>query len=73
MAKYDYKCTKCNLIKEITHKMMESPKILCEKCGEIMKRLISQGSTHTTKSLAKKLLPKQYAEIYDKYKDKGKK
>jgi len=53
--------------------MMESPKILCEKCGEIMKRLISQGSTHTTKSLAKKLLPKQYAEIYDKYKDKGKK
>ena len=73
MPKYDYKCIQCDTIIEVSHKMSETPEIICEECGSLMQRILSAGATHTSKTLARKLLPRQYAEIYDKYKDKGRK
>ena len=32
--KYDYKCTKCDSVQEIEHKMSETPEVKCEHCGE---------------------------------------
>ena len=46
MPTYDYLCTRstCNFSKEVFHKMSENPEIICEKCGSLMKRLISAPS-----------------------------
>jgi len=43
MAYYDYACEKCKIINEIQHGMLEEPEILCEECGEPMKKLISDS------------------------------
>lgn len=40
---YDYYCSSCGLTEEKQHGMLESPKFLCSKCGEKMKREITGG------------------------------
>lgn len=42
MPNYDYKCEKCENIQEEYHKMSESPKIKCKKCGsKNMKKVLT--------------------------------
>lgn len=41
MARYDYKCEKCDLVFEVVHSINEDPIIKCEKCSSKTKRLIS--------------------------------
>ena len=43
MAKYDYRCTKCEIEENITHSMTESPTILCSKCGAEMKKTVPKS------------------------------
>ena len=39
--RYDYKCPSCGFIKEVSHGMNESPVVKCDKCGSIMRKIIS--------------------------------
>lgn len=41
MARYDYKCSKCEHLFEVTHSIYEDPEIKCEKCKAISNRQIS--------------------------------
>ena len=41
MARYDYKCSKCEQVFEVQHSIHDEPKIKCEKCKAISKRQIS--------------------------------
>ena len=41
MARYDYKCSKCEHLFEVTHSIQEDPEIKCEKCKAISNRQIS--------------------------------
>lgn len=41
MARYDYKCSKCEHIFEVQHSINEDPRIKCEKCKAISIRQIS--------------------------------
>ena len=43
MARYDYKCSKCEHVFEVQHSIHDEPKIKCEKekCNTICKRQIS--------------------------------
>lgn len=41
MARYDYKCTKCELVFEVTHSIHDEPEVKCEKCKAISTRQIS--------------------------------
>ena len=34
MARYDYKCTDCDIIFEVEHPMSEHPEVLCPTCGK---------------------------------------
>jgi len=43
MANYDYKCSKCEFIKEVSHGMNETPQILCNLCGEAMSKMIPKS------------------------------
>ena len=40
MARYDYKCSKCEHLFEVTHSIHEDPEIKCEKCKAISNRQI---------------------------------
>jgi len=40
MARYDYKCSKCDLLFEVTHSIHEDPVIKCEKCKAVSTRQI---------------------------------
>tara|TARA_R100001510_G_C7656444_1_gene216465 strand:- start:7651 stop:7890 length:240 start_codon:yes stop_codon:yes gene_type:complete len=40
MARYDYKCSKCEHSFEVTHSIHEDPEIKCEKCKAISTRQI---------------------------------
>ena len=44
MPLYDYKCSTCDQIEEITHSIHKSPKYKCSNCNENMERQISMGS-----------------------------
>ena len=33
MASYDFKCEKCDVIKEVVRPMADDSKIMCEKCN----------------------------------------
>lgn len=35
MARYDYKCPKCDIVFEIEHPMGEHPEVRCPECGGI--------------------------------------
>ncbi len=41
MARYDYKCSKCEHHFEVVHSIHEDPKIKCEKCKGKAQRQIS--------------------------------
>ena len=41
MARYDYKCTKCELVFEVTHSIHDEPEVKCEKSKAISTRQIS--------------------------------
>jgi len=38
MARYDYKCSKCEHVFEVQHSIHEDPKVKCEKCKAISNR-----------------------------------
>jgi putative FmdB family regulatory protein len=41
MARYDYKCLKCEHVFEVVHSIHEDPKVKCEKCKALSNRQIS--------------------------------
>jgi putative FmdB family regulatory protein len=41
MARYDYKCSKCEYVFEVTHSIHDEPEVNCEKCKAISTRQIS--------------------------------
>ena len=41
MARYDYKCNKCEHVFEVQHSIHEDPEVKCEKCKAISNRQIS--------------------------------
>lgn len=41
MARYDYKCSKCEYVFEVTHSIHDEPEVNCEKCKAISNRQIS--------------------------------
>jgi putative FmdB family regulatory protein len=41
MPIYDYSCTSCGHVQEVSHKIVEKPAVLCEKCQSPSKKLIS--------------------------------
>ena len=41
MARYDYKCSKCEHLFEVQHSIHEDPVINCKKCKAISNRQIS--------------------------------
>lgn len=40
MARYDYKCTKCDHVFEVRHGMTEHPEVKCPECGSEAHRVI---------------------------------
>jgi putative FmdB family regulatory protein len=44
MARYTYKCEKCEMEQEVDHGMTENPEIKCETCDEVLFRVITGGS-----------------------------
>jgi putative FmdB family regulatory protein len=46
MPIYEYQCDNCGFIKEVMHKISESPDILCPECSNVMKKLISPSAFH---------------------------
>ena len=44
MPTYEYECTSCEHIFEISQKMSDKPLEKCPKCGAALKRLIGAGS-----------------------------
>lgn len=42
MPTYDYKCTDCEHVQEVMHRMSEKPKVKCEKCSS--KKMVKQLS-----------------------------
>jgi|APSaa5957512576_1039674.scaffolds.fasta_scaffold03008_14 putative FmdB family regulatory protein len=44
MPTYVYQCLKCKQVIETVHRMIESPRIICEKCKEDMKKVIQSSS-----------------------------
>lgn len=47
MPAYNYKCSECDLIFEVIHKMNESPQIKCQECGLICQKTL-EGVNITT-------------------------
>jgi putative FmdB family regulatory protein len=43
MPAYDYKCVKCDEVKEITHGISETPDPVCELCGGKLERQITSN------------------------------
>jgi putative FmdB family regulatory protein len=42
---YDYKCSKCNAVKEALQKFSDAPLVKCDECGEDgLEKQISQGT-----------------------------
>jgi len=46
MPIYEYQCSDCGKIKEVFHKMSETPEIVCPECSKMMKKLISPSAFH---------------------------
>jgi len=42
MPMYRYICENCGYEKVVMHSMDESPKVICDKCGSVMKRSIGR-------------------------------
>ena len=41
MARYDYRCTSCENVFEVEHRMSEHPEVTCPKCGKKAERVFS--------------------------------
>lgn len=41
MARYDYKCPKCEKVFEVEHPMSEHPTITCPDCGTVAERQLT--------------------------------
>ena len=41
MARYDYRCTSCGKVFEVSHGMREHPKVVCPDCGAVASREFS--------------------------------
>lgn len=41
MARYDYRCTSCENVFEVEHRMSEHPDVTCPKCGKKAERVFS--------------------------------
>ena len=39
MARYDYRCPKCDVVFEVTHGMLEHPVVTCPTCGSVATRV----------------------------------
>jgi putative FmdB family regulatory protein len=46
MPIYEYQCSNCGFIKEVMHKISETPEIICPKCSNNMKKLMSPSAFH---------------------------
>jgi putative FmdB family regulatory protein len=44
MPLYTYKCVECNINQEVDHPMMDSPEVLCSKCGKACKKIPGVGA-----------------------------
>ena len=44
MPIYEYKCPNCGNVSEVWQKSFEGSTELCEKCGDKMKKVISQNT-----------------------------
>lgn len=70
MATYDYKCSKCDVVKEIVHSMSESPNVVCD-CGTVMERQVGnsfggfmiKGGTPTTHWREKRMRTQRSQEL----------
>ena len=38
MARYDYRCTSCGKVFEVSHGMREHPEVVCPDCGAVASR-----------------------------------
>jgi len=71
MPNYDYRCQKCDIVEEHTHRISENPKIKCSKCKKTMERLISlsaggfifKGGTPAIHDREKRLRKKRGEEL----------
>lgn len=43
MPAYDYKCSQCDIVKEVVHSIMDEPKLLCELCEAPLQKIISRS------------------------------
>ena len=41
MARYDYRCTSCGKVFEVSHGMLEHPEVVCPDCGAAASREFS--------------------------------
>jgi putative FmdB family regulatory protein len=46
MPIYEYQCSSCGFIKEVMHKISETPEVICPKCSNKMKKLMSPSAFH---------------------------
>lgn len=46
---YDYKCTSCNHVQEVQHSIKDEPKIYCNECKSICKRLMPNNANFILK------------------------
>ena len=46
MPIYEYKCVNCGTVKEVMHKISESPVVKCPECSGDMSKLISAAAFH---------------------------
>lgn len=44
MPTYDYFCPVCNITQELSHKMNETPTIVCDRCCGKMEKLITTAN-----------------------------
>ena len=54
MARYDYKCSKCEHLFEVQHSIHDEPKIKCEKCKTKFGMTYNMTGNATAFRLAKK-------------------
>ena len=43
MPTYDYMCDSCGIAFEVQHKMTDTPVIVCPKCGQTARQVLSAG------------------------------
>ena len=49
MATYDYRCDRCDVVKEEKHGMMEDPEIICPICLGFMRKYLTSAGCNIQK------------------------